>query len=108
MGRWRGEWIGSPYTSTPLVHEGLLYVVTDSGILSAYQVSDGQRVYQQRLSPGTGGFSASPVAAGGRLYLASEDGQVFVVRAGRTFELLAINDMNEVCIGHPPCQVISS
>ena len=59
------------------------------------------RVYQRRLSPGTGGFSASPVAAGGRLYLASEDGQVFVVRAGRTFELLAINDMNEVCIATP-------
>jgi outer membrane protein assembly factor BamB len=92
---------GSPYTSTPLVHEGLLYVVTDNGILSAYQVSNGQRVYQRRLSPGTGGFSASPVATGGRLYLASEDGQVFVVRAGRTFELLAINDMNEVCIATP-------
>jgi outer membrane protein assembly factor BamB len=92
---------GSPYTSTPLVHEGLLYVVTDNGILSAYQVSNGQRVYQRRLSPGTGGFSASPVAAGGRLYLASEDGKVFVVRAGRTFELLASNDMNEVCMATP-------
>jgi outer membrane protein assembly factor BamB len=92
---------GSPYTSTPLVHEGLLYVVTDNGILSAYQVSDGQRVYQRRLSPGAGGFSASPVAAGGRLYLASEDGKVFVVRAGRTFELLATNDMNEVCMATP-------
>jgi outer membrane protein assembly factor BamB len=92
---------GSPYTSTPLVHEGLLYIVTDNGILSAYQVSDGQRVYQQRLSPGAGGFSASPVAAGGRLYLASEDGKVFVVRTGRTFELLAANDMNEVCMATP-------
>ena len=92
---------GSPYTSTPLVHEGLLYIVTDNGILSAYQVSDGQRVYQQRLSPGAGGFSASPVAAGGRLYLASEDGKVFVVRTGRAFELLAANDMNEVCMATP-------
>ena len=92
---------GSPYTSTPLVHEGLLYIVTDNGILSAYQVSDGQRVYQRRLSPGAGGFSASPVAAGGRLYLASEDGKVFVVRTGRTFELLAANDMNEVCMATP-------
>jgi outer membrane protein assembly factor BamB len=83
------------------VHEGLLYIVTDNGILSAYQVSDGERVYQQRLSPGAGGFSASPVAAGGRLYLASEDGKVFVVRTGRTFELLAANDMNEVCMATP-------
>ena len=97
---WRQE-RGSPYTSTPLVHEGLLYIVTDNGILSAYQVSDGQRVYQQRLSPDAGGFSASPVAAAGRLYLASEDGKVFVVRTGRKFELLAANDMQEVCMATP-------
>ena len=96
---WRLE-RGSPYTSTPLVHDGLLYIVTDNGILSAYQVSNGQRVYQQRLSP-AGGFSASPIAAAGRLYLASEDGRVFVVRAGRKFELLAANDMQEVCMATP-------
>lgn len=92
---------GSPYTSTPLVYDGLLYVLTDNGILSAYQISDGARVYQQRLSPGAGSFSASPVAAAGRIYLASEDGQVFVVRAGRKFELLATNDMNEICMASP-------
>ena len=64
MGRSRGEHDrGSPYTSTPLVYEGLLYIVTDNGILSAYQVSDGQRVYQQRLSPGAGGVLGF---AGGR------------------------------------------
>jgi outer membrane protein assembly factor BamB len=92
---------GSPYTSTPLVYDGLLYIVTDNGILSAYQIADGTRVYQQRLSPGAGGFSASPIAAAGRIYLTSEDGQIFVVRAGRTFELLASNDMNEVCMATP-------
>ena len=78
---WRHE-RGSPYTSTPLVYDGLLYIVTDNGILSAYQIADGTRVYQQRLPPVAGSFSASPVAADGRIYLASEDGQVFVVRAG--------------------------
>jgi outer membrane protein assembly factor BamB len=97
---WRQE-RGSPYTSTPLAYEGLLYIVTDNGILSAYRVDDGTRVYQQRLSPAAGGFSASPVAAAGRIYLATEDGQVFVVRAGPTFELLATNDMHEVCMATP-------
>ena len=97
---WRQE-RGSPYTSTPLAHEGLLYIVTDNGILSAYQIADGTRVYQQRLPSKAGGFSASPVFAGGRLYLASEDGEVFVVRAGPKFELLATNDMNEVCMATP-------
>ena len=96
---WRHD-RGSPYTSTPLVYDGLLYIVTDNGILSAYQVADGVRVYQQRLPPVAGTFSASPVAADGRIYLASEDGQVFVVRAGRTFALLATNDMKEAVHGH--------
>jgi outer membrane protein assembly factor BamB len=97
---WRHE-RGSPYTSTPLVHDGLLYVLTDNGILSAYQVSDGVRVYQQRVTREGASFSASPVAAGGRLYFASEDGRVYVVRAGRTFELLATNEMDEACMATP-------
>jgi len=97
---WRHE-RGSPYTSTPLVYDGLLYIVTDNGILSAYQVADGVRVYQTRLPVVSGTFSASPVAADGKIYLASEDGQVFVVRAGRQFALLASNDMKEVCMATP-------
>jgi outer membrane protein assembly factor BamB len=91
---------GSPYTSTPVVYQGLLYMVTDAGILSTYDVNTGARVYQQRLPAGSG-ISASPVAAGGRVYFASEDGDVFVVRAGRTFELLATNSMGAVTMATP-------
>jgi outer membrane protein assembly factor BamB len=97
---WRHE-RGSPYTTTPLVYDGLLYVLTDNGILSAYEVATGTRVYQTRVSPAVGGFSSSPVAAAGRIYLASEDGLVMVIRAGRKFEVLASNDMNEVCMATP-------
>ena len=92
---------GSPYTPTPVVYDGVLYVCVDNGVLSAYDVATGERIYQQRLAPDAGGFSASPVAASGRLYLASEDGDVFVVRAGRTFELLARNEMQEMVLATP-------
>jgi len=92
---------GSPYTSTPIVYDGLLYIVTDNGIVSAYGVADGQRVYQQRLPPAAGTFSASPVAAAGRIYFTSEDGQVFVVRAGPQYQLLATNDMDDACMATP-------
>ncbi len=91
---------GSSYTSTPLVHDGLLYMVTDAGILSTYDVATGARVYQQRLAAGAG-VSASPVAAGGRVYIASEDGDIFVIRAGRTYELLATNAMGEAVMATP-------
>ena len=92
---------GSPYTSTPVVHDGILYVCTDNGILSAYDAATGTRYYQQRISPSAAGFSASPIVAGGRLYLASEDGEVFVVQTGRTFNLISTNRMNEVTMATP-------
>jgi len=98
--RWRTD-RGSPYTTTPLVYGDLVYVLTDNGILSAYQVADGRRVYQTRIPPEFGTFSASPVAAADRLYLTSEDGKVIVVRAGTKAEFLAVNDMNEVCMATP-------
>jgi outer membrane protein assembly factor BamB len=92
---------GSPYTTTPVIYQGILYVCVDNGVLSAYDARTGRRHYQHRIAPDTGGFSASPVAAAGRLYLGSEDGVVFVVRAGRTFELLARNDMKEMLLATP-------
>jgi len=97
---WRAE-RGSPYTGTPIVYDGLLYICTDNGILSAFDAATGARLYQQRLSPDAGAFSASPVAAAGRIYLTGEDGTIFVVKAGRTFELLASNRMNSVLMATP-------
>ncbi len=60
-----------------------------------------QKIYRQRLEHGGSGFSASPVAADGRIYLSSEDGDIFVVRSGRTFELLAKNAMGEPLMSTP-------
>lgn len=91
---------GAPYTGTPLVYDGLLYALTDNGILSAYDPKTGERIYQQRIAGGAG-FSASPVAANGRIYLSSEDGDVYVVKAGRTYELLATNRMGEPLMATP-------
>jgi outer membrane protein assembly factor BamB len=54
------------------LYDGILYVCTDNGILSAYDPATGTRIYQQRVSAAAGGFSASPIAVAGRIYLASE------------------------------------
>ena len=59
------------------------------------------RLPAARRKSGAGGFSASPVAAAGRIYLSSEDGDIFVVRAGRTFELLSTNPMGEIVMATP-------
>lgn len=89
---------GSPYTPTPIVYGGLFYALADNGVLSSYDAKTGELIYQQRL-PST--FSASPVAADGKLYLASEDGDVFVVKAGRQYELLSKNVMGQPLMATP-------
>ena len=71
------------YMPTPLIHDGLLYVLANQGLLDAYDLRSGADVYRQRIPHEGSGFSASPVAADGRIYLSSEDGDIFVVRAGR-------------------------
>jgi outer membrane protein assembly factor BamB len=92
---------GGPYLPTPVVYDDLLYVVLNNGTLSAYDVKTGERVYQERLGGKGGSFSASPVAADGKIYLTSEDGDVFVVKAGRTYALLATNPVGEQLMATP-------
>jgi outer membrane protein assembly factor BamB len=92
---------GGAYMPTPIAIDGLFYVVQNNGVLSAYQAKTGQRVYQSRISSKSSAHSASPVAAGGRMYLASEDGDVFVVKAGEKFELLSTNPIGEVLMATP-------
>ena len=90
-----------PYMPTPLIHEGLLYVLANQGLLDAYDLRSGDEIYRQRIPHEGSGFSASPVLAGGRLYLSSEDGDVFVIRAGRTFEILGRYAMGEPLMATP-------
>jgi outer membrane protein assembly factor BamB len=90
-----------PYMPTPLIYGGHLYVLSNQGVLDCYDLKTGAEVYRQRLPHKGGGFSASPVAADGRLYLPSEDGDIFVVRAGPTYELLSKNPMGELLMATP-------
>jgi outer membrane protein assembly factor BamB len=96
---WRTE-KGAPYLPTPIVYGDYFYSFNHRGILTVYNATTGERIYEQRLGEGAA-FSSSPVATGGRLYAASEDGDVYVVKAGPTFELLAVNKMNEVVMATP-------
>ncbi len=59
---------GSPYTPTPIVYEGHLYVCNDNGVLTVYNALTGAQVYQQRIGTTNSTFSASPIASAGRLY----------------------------------------
>jgi outer membrane protein assembly factor BamB len=92
---------GGPYMPTPIVYGDLLYTCNNQGVLTAYNAKTGERVYQERLGGTGGAFTASPVASEGKIYLASEDGDVFVVKAGPKYELLAKNPVGEVMMATP-------
>jgi outer membrane protein assembly factor BamB len=89
------------YLCTPLVYRGLAYIVKYNGVLTAFDARTGERKYQERLAGGTSAFTSSPVANDGRIYLANEDGQVFVIKAGPTYELVALNDMGSTVLATP-------
>lgn len=91
---------GGPYMPTPIVYGDYFYACNNQGIVTCYNAKTGERVYQERLGQG-GSYSASPVASDGKLYFTSEDGDIFVVKAGPKFELLATNPMGEVCMATP-------
>jgi len=90
-----------PYMPTPLIYGEYMYVLANQGIFDGYELSTGKEIYRQRLAHQGGGFSASPVAADGRIYLASEDGDIFVVKAGKDYELLATNPMGQRLMATP-------
>jgi outer membrane protein assembly factor BamB len=89
------------YMPTPLVYDGILYVLANNGVFDAYEMETGKEIYRQRLEPVGSGFSASPVAADGRIYLTSEDGDVIVVAAGREFRKLGTNPIGELVMATP-------
>ncbi len=91
---------GGPYMPTPIVYGDYFYAGNNQGILTCYNAKNGERIYQQRIGEG-GAYSASPVAADGKLYFSSEDGDVAVVKAGPKYELLSMNPLGEVIMASP-------
>ena len=92
---------GGPYTPTPIIVGERLFVLGDNAVLSAYDVDTGRLEHRVRVPETGGAYSASPVWAGGYLYLASEDGEVHVVKATPPFDRVASNPMGEPLMATP-------
>ncbi len=89
---------GVPNTPSPLVVGDELYFVSDSGIANCLDARSGNLHWSERLG---GGFSASPVLAEGRIYFQNEEGVGIVLKAGKTFEVLAKNNLGERTLASP-------
>jgi outer membrane protein assembly factor BamB len=89
------------YMPTPLAYRGLLYVLGNAGTFDAYDLKTGAEIYRTRVPHLGLGFSASPVAADGKIYISSEDGEIMVVAAGPKLEAIATNSMGETLMATP-------
>ena len=88
------------YMVSPVLYGDHLYVTKSNGAFNVFNAKTGERVHQARFGTGTSAFTAATVAADGKLYFSSEDGDVYVLKAG-TFELLATNPSGGIIMATP-------
>jgi len=94
---WRNQ-RNAPFVPSAILFDGLYYLVDDKGIAACLEATSGKLVWQQRLG---GAFSASPIAAAGRIYFIDEDGTTTVIAAGREFNVLGKNPLDEPVFASP-------
>jgi len=89
---------GAPKKPSTLYHDGLLYVIDDGGIATCFEAKTGKTIWRGR-TPGP--VSASPILASGRIYVCNETGTTTILKAGRTYEVLAENKLDEGFMASP-------
>jgi outer membrane protein assembly factor BamB len=99
---WKAE-KGSPFVPSPLLHEGVLYMINDMvSIATAYDAKTGVVLWQGRLGEAAReSFSSSPVVVDAKIYFTNDQGETFVVATGREFKLLHVNHLNARTIASP-------
>ena len=88
---------GTPDVPSPLMHDGLIYLCRENGVLVCVDAANGKELYTGRLREGAGGrgirYRSSPIYADGKVYCLGRDGTATVVQAGREFKVLSENKL---------------
>jgi len=94
---------GAPFVPSPIVYGDYLYTINDmASVVTCFDARTGNVMWQERLGrPSREGFSASPVAFGGKVFFTNDTGETFVLRAGPAFELLHTNDIGARTLASP-------
>jgi len=91
-----------PYNPSPLIYGDYYYTLLDRGFLTCHDARSGQEIYgKQRIDPAAAAFTSSPWAYNGKIFALSEDGDTFVMQAGKEFKLLGKNTLDEMCMATP-------
>lgn len=89
---------GAGRTPSPILVGDLLYMLNDDGRVTCLETATGKQVWQDRVG---GSYCASPIHADGHIYFCSTQGKSTVLKAGRTFEILATNVLATGCMASP-------
>jgi outer membrane protein assembly factor BamB len=92
---------GTAYVPSSILYGDYIYLMTDRGILTCLDARTGKVVYEGGRIPVPASFTASPVAFDGKILLTSEDGDTYVIKAGRKHEVLATNSVGEPVYASP-------
>ena len=90
-----------PQLPSPLLYLGVLYMVNDGGIVTSFKPESGEVIAQGRLKGAVDKYYASPVAADGKIYMASEQGKISVLEPGGSLEPVIVNDVGDTCYATP-------
>jgi outer membrane protein assembly factor BamB len=86
---------GLPNIPSPLLYRDVLYVLREGGILTTLDPKTGAVLKQARIDGALGSYFASPVAADGKIFTASQEGKVAVLNAGRQWTVASVNNFDE-------------
>jgi outer membrane protein assembly factor BamB len=86
------------YVPSPIICDGYFLVVADNGIASCFRATDGERQWLKRIGPG---HSASLLTAGGLVYFLSDRGTMKIIRPGKEYKEVAVNELGEDCFASP-------
>ncbi len=92
---------GGTYLPSPVAYQGAVYTLTETGILSRFDARTGKMTYRTRIDPAATAFTTSPWAYNGKLFCLSEEGQTFVIATGEKFQLLHVNELDEMAQASP-------
>jgi outer membrane protein assembly factor BamB len=92
---------GLPYVPSPLVCRGRVYLVKNGGLVSCFRATDGAVLFQEERVGALGDYYASPVAAGDKVCLASQQGVLTILGAGDQLNVLARNSLGEEVLATP-------
>ncbi|HEY5912785.1 MAG TPA: PQQ-binding-like beta-propeller repeat protein, partial [Verrucomicrobiae bacterium] len=87
-----------PKTASPVLIDGLLYMVSDDGLVTCLEAATGTQVWRERIG---GNYSASPIYGDGRIYFFSQQGKTTVLKPGKTCEVLATNTLDNGFMASP-------